>query len=195
MTVTCVRPMLRTDLDAVLAIEAQANPVPWKAGDFETFLRPPFQAGGGFASRGPAPEAFSGTAGTTGTVGPAAGNADAADLGRAAAFGPGGGAIGWVWADPEVQGFACVVGAADEAELQSIAVARDHWGRGVGSALMETLCGWCRAHALRTVHLEVRESNARALEFYARWGFAAAGRRPAYYRDNAEAALLLVKTL
>jgi ribosomal protein S18 acetylase RimI-like enzyme len=164
--------MLRTDLAAVLAIEAQANPVPWKAADFEGFLRQPFQVN-------PLPPA-------SGTV-PGIGSDEGAP-------GPAG-AMGWVWADPEVQGFACAVGAADEAELQAIAVARDHWGRGVGSALMETLCGWARAKGLRTLHLEVRESNARALEFYARWGFAHAGRRPKYYRDNAEAALLLVKSL
>jgi ribosomal-protein-alanine N-acetyltransferase len=103
--------------------------------------------------------------------------------------------MGWVWADPEVQGFACAVGAADEAELQSIAVAKDHWGRGVGSALMDSLCAWAKAGGLRTLHLEVREGNARARDFYARWGFTLAGRRPKYYRDNAEAALLLVKSV
>jgi ribosomal-protein-alanine N-acetyltransferase len=157
--------MLRTDLAAVLAIEAQANPVPWKAGDFEVFLRPPFPADTAAHPSGPG--------GSAGLVDP----------------------TGWVWADPEVQGFACAVAAADEAELQAIAVARDHWGLGVGSALMEVLCVWARANGLRTLHLEVREGNARAREFYLRWGFAAAGRRPRYYRDNAEDALLLVKSL
>jgi [ribosomal protein S18]-alanine N-acetyltransferase len=103
--------------------------------------------------------------------------------------------VAWVWANPEVQGFACAVGAADEVELQSIAVARDHWSRGLGSALMEVLCGWARANKYRTLHLEVREGNVRALEFYGRLGFVRAGRRPRYYRDNGEAALLLVKAL
>ncbi len=166
--------MLLTDLAAVLAIEAQANPVPWQASDFRVFLRPPYPSE----------------------------NPDAGvDAGSPQAYGSGdprhtlSGQMGWVWADPEVQGFACVVGAADEAELQAIAVARDHWSRGVASALMETLCAWARRNGLRTLHLEVREGNARAREFYARWGFAQAGRRPKYYRDNAEAALLLVKSL
>jgi ribosomal-protein-alanine N-acetyltransferase len=152
--------MLRTDLAAVLAIEAQANPVPWKAADFEVFLRPPYQV-----ETLPDPAH------------------------------PLTGPMGWVWADPEVQGFACAVGAADEAELQSIAVAEDHWGRGVGSALMDSLCAWARAGGLRTLHLEVREGNMRARDFYARRGFTLAGRRPKYYRDNAEAALLLVKSV
>ncbi|MDB5050674.1 MAG: ribosomal-protein-alanine acetyltransferase [Fibrobacteres bacterium] len=172
--------MLRTDLAAVLAIEAQANPVPWKAGDFEVFLRPPFHVDVPSVP----PASASGT-----VTAPADGAAEGAPPDKA--MGP----MGWVWADPEVQGFACAVGAADEAELQAIAVARDHWSRGVGSALMESLCAWARSNGLRTLHLEVREGNARALEFYARWGFTSAGRRPKYYRDNAEAALLLVKSL
>lgn len=159
--------MLRADLPAVLAIEAQANPVPWKAADFEAFLREPGESPSeGIAAR---PAGLSGLA----------------------ANGP----IGWVWANPEVQGFACVVGAADEVELQAIAVARDHWGRGVGSALLETLCGWAGVHAYATLHLEVREGNARARDFYARWGFVPSGSRPRYYRDNGESALLLMKTL
>lgn len=147
--------MLRSDLPGVLAIESQANPVPWLAADFEVFLRDP------------------------------------ADAERPPVNGP----VGWVWANPEVQGFACVVGAADEAELQAIAIARDRWGLGLGSALMDVLCVWARANAYRTLHLEVREGNARALQFYRRWGFAEAGRRPKYYRDNGEAALLLVKAI
>ena len=154
MTVSCVRPMLSADLPAVLAIEAQANPVPWMARDFEAFLRGPVETG-------PGPN----------------------------------GPVGWVWANPEVQGFACAVGAADEVELQTIAVARDHWGRGAGSALMEVLTAWARNHAYATMHLEVREGNLRARDFYARWGFRPAGARPKYYRDNGETALLLVKPL
>ncbi|MEO6095296.1 MAG: GNAT family N-acetyltransferase [Fibrobacteria bacterium] len=146
--------MLIADLPAVLAIETQANPVPWMARDFEAFLRGPVQAG-------PGPN----------------------------------GPVGWVWANPEVQGFACVVGAADEVELQAIGVARDHWGCGAGSALMEVLIAWARDHAYANLHLEVREGNLRALGFYARWGFRTAGTRPKYYRDNGEAALLLVKAL
>ena len=43
------------------------------------------------------------------------------------------------------------------------------------------------------VWLEVRESNARALELYRRLGFAPTGRRPRYYQDSGEDALLMSK--
>lgn len=103
----------------------------------------------------------------------------------------GSGTRAWVWADPVVQGFLCASSAADEAELQSIAVEESHRGTGVGSELMRAFLAWAVASGARTVHLEVREGNARARAFYARWGFAEMGRRPRYYRDNGETALLL----
>ena len=109
--------------------------------------------------------------------------------------GPGPGPRAWVWADPAVRGFLCASSAADEAELQSIAVDARMRGTGVGSELMEAFLAWASAAGIRTAHLEVREGNARARRFYARWGFAETGRRTRYYRDNGETALLLAKRL
>lgn len=159
--------MLRADLPAVMAIEVQANPVPWKAEDFEAFLQEPGRP--------------------SDRQGVSAGDPLLAQ--------GAGGHMGWVWAGPEVQGFACAMGAADEAELQSIAVARDRWGRGIGLALMISLSAWAEINGYRRLHLEVRERNARALDFYRRWGFTVTGRRPKYYRDNLEDALLMTKTM
>jgi [ribosomal protein S18]-alanine N-acetyltransferase len=152
--VTWVRPMVREDLPAVLAIEAEANPSPWRAHDFSTFLN------------------------------------SAVDAQH-----PGGQTRAWVYADPEVRGFLCAVGAADEVELQSIAVEKVRWSRGVGSALMTTLFAWAHEAHFQMLHLEVREGNARAIDFYQRWGFAVVGRRAKYYHDNREAALLMSLTL
>lgn len=109
--------------------------------------------------------------------------------------GTGPGPRAWVWADPDVRGFLCASSAADEAELQSIAVDARARGSGIGSELMEAFLDWAAACGIRTAHLEVREGNAGARRFYARWGFAEAGRRPRYYRDNGETALLLSKRL
>lgn len=160
--------MLAADVPAVIAIEIQANPVPWKAGDFAAFVREE-------ASRQEIenPDRIRPEARYRGPPGP----------------------MGWVWAGPEVQGFACALGAADEAELQSIAVAGDRRGRGIGSALMECLCAWARSHGYRALHLEVREGNLAARDFYRRWDFTEAGRRTKYYRDNLEDAVLMTKTL
>jgi len=43
--------------------------------------------------------------------------------------------------------------------------------------------------------LEVRASNGQALEFYRRRGFSQSGRRPRYYADPVEDALLLALPL
>ena len=155
--ITSVRSMVVEDLPAVLAIEAEANPSPWRAGDFSVF----------FPAITDAPSMTS----------------------------AGGRRVAWVYADPEVRGFLCAVGAADEVELQSIAVERVKWSRGLGSSLMEAMLSWTRTQGYRTLHLEVRESNFRASEFYGRWGFARVGRRDKYYGDNGEAAVLMSLTL
>ncbi len=169
--VTCVRPLRPADIYAVLAIETEANPSPWLASDFSAFLYDP--------NLDPTQNVLSAMApGATPTGVSATGNA-------------GGDRKAWVYADPEVRGFLCAVGVAGEAELQSVAVEKARWGGGVGSALMETFLAWARAGDYLTLHLEVREGNARALDFYRRWGFAAVGRRPRYYRDNGEDAVLM----
>ncbi len=105
------------------------------------------------------------------------------------------GARAWVWADARVDGFLCAASAADEAELQSIAVSEAARGAGIGSELMAAFLAWAAASGIRTAPLEVRERNAGARRFYARWGFAETGRRPRYYRDDGDAALLLSKRL
>jgi ribosomal-protein-alanine N-acetyltransferase len=94
-----------------------------------------------------------------------------------------------------VEGFLCAAAAADEAELQSIAVAEGARGSGIGSDLMAAFLAWAAAAGIRTAHLEVRERNAGARRFYARWGFAEGGRRLRYYRDDGDTALLLSKRL
>jgi ribosomal protein S18 acetylase RimI-like enzyme len=43
--------------------------------------------------------------------------------------------------------------------------------------------------------MEVRESNAGAIAFYQKQGFSKSGRRPGYYRDPVEAAILMEKKL
>jgi len=119
----------------------------------------------------------------------------AAEFGPYFEAGPSSGPRAWVWADPEVRGFLCAASAADEAELQSIAVDESHRGSGVGSELMRSFLAWAAAAGVRTIYLEVREGNTRARSFYARWGFAQVGKRPRYYRDNGETALMLALTI
>jgi ribosomal-protein-alanine N-acetyltransferase len=51
------------------------------------------------------------------------------------------------------------------------------------------------ARGARMAFLEVRETNAAAVAFYRGLGFDPIGRRPAYYADTGEDALLLFRGL
>jgi ribosomal-protein-alanine N-acetyltransferase len=81
-------------------------------------------------------------------------------------------------------GFAVSRMAADEAEILSIAVAASHRGRGLSNNLLLTHLGHLAGRGVRTVFLEVEENNQPARRLYQRAGFAVAGRRERYYRQQ-----------
>jgi ribosomal-protein-alanine N-acetyltransferase len=78
-------------------------------------------------------------------------------------------------------GFALSRRAADEAEILSVAVAREARGRGHGRALLAQHLQSLAHAGVQTVHLEVEDGNEPALALYRRLGFAEVGRRPGYY--------------
>jgi ribosomal protein S18 acetylase RimI-like enzyme len=187
-----VRPLFKGDLPAVLAIEAEANPLPWSEGHFLPFV----QAAGKADSNGGGEAAGADTGSNAGLSG-----ADARNALSARPVGNGPVHMAWICGgSPEdgsgetaVMGFACAFAVADEVELQSLAVARSARGRGLGTALLEALLEWAGRGGYRRLHLEVRAGNAPALALYRRFGFAQTGTRRGYYQDNGEDALLLAR--
>ena len=79
----------------------------------------------------------------------------------------------------------------EEAEILDIAVAEKHRRHGHARFLLEKFLELARQHGIRDVFLEVRESNFPAIALYRKFGFSTSGRRPNYYRDPQEAAILL----
>ena len=79
---------------------------------------------------------------------------------------------------------------ADEWELENIAVATNARQKGLGSAILKEFLQIVRQEKSRAVFLEVRESNAGARLFYEKLGFEKAGRRPSYYGDPKEDAII-----
>jgi len=75
----------------------------------------------------------------------------------------------------------------DEAEVLNLVVDADWRRRGCARGLLLALSG------LRTLFLEVRESNAAARAFYGSLDFAETGRRKDYYRFPSEDAILLTR--
>jgi ribosomal-protein-alanine N-acetyltransferase len=99
-------------------------------------------------------------------------------------------------AESRVTGFAVaaalsIPGAPAECELEFVIVPREARGQGTGSALVRTVLAWARDLGAKEIWLEVRASNARATRLYQRCGFTIAGRRPRYYVDPTEDALLM----
>jgi ribosomal-protein-alanine acetyltransferase len=78
--------------------------------------------------------------------------------------------------------------APDEREILNIAVTPAHRGKGIGERLLRRLLYSGRPGE---VFLEVRESNIRAQELYRRIGFEVVGRRPNYYDDPPETAVIM----
>ena len=90
-----------------------------------------------------------------------------------------------------VQGFAVASLLAPQAELESIAVAAEGQRRGISRRILIAMIGELRTALVTDVQLEVRASNSPALAFYRAQGFAVSGRRPRYYADPIEDAVLL----
>jgi [ribosomal protein S18]-alanine N-acetyltransferase len=88
-------------------------------------------------------------------------------------------------------GFAIAGIVPPEAELETIAVDGTAQRRGVGRILFAALANQLRAGGARDLNLEVRVSNARAIRFYGAIGFRETGRRPRYYRNPDEEAVLM----
>ncbi|UWZ86768.1 ribosomal protein S18-alanine N-acetyltransferase [Occallatibacter riparius] len=107
------------------------------------------------------------------------------------------------------QGIALVAGDSDsdlcgfvvgglvipEAEIELIAVRGESQRQGIARRLLDAFAGESRRLGCDTILLEVRPSNAGARAFYSASGFAETGRRPAYYADPVEDAILMSWTI
>ncbi len=96
--------------------------------------------------------------------------------------------------DGAVVGFVNAAFAADQVDLNTVAVTAAARKRGIGRALLQALEAWVADFAA-AIFLEVRESNAPAQALYAAMGYTQVGRRPRYYHEPDEDGLLLRKPL
>ena len=81
--------------------------------------------------------------------------------------------------------------SAAGADVQTIAVARDHWGTGLGATLLTELLRAATAFECAEVMLECRIDNIRAQKLYERFGFAPIGFRRGYYQPGNVDALVM----
>lgn len=80
-----------------------------------------------------------------------------------------------------------------EADMMNIAVAPAYRRTGVAKGLVGTLIDALRSENVHSLTLEVRVSNEAAIRLYDLLGFQQVGRRPNYYHNPKEDALILRK--
>lgn len=95
----------------------------------------------------------------------------------------------------EVIGYVIAREAAGTGEILNLAVDLPHRRRGIACALLEAALAALRRRRAEEVYLEVRVSNEAAQALYRGAGFEPVGRRRGYYRNPAEDALVLRRSL
>ena len=83
----------------------------------------------------------------------------------------------------------------DAADMMNLAVAPEFRKKGIGRKLVNALAKHLQANGVIALLLEVRVSNEAAISLYTNLGFVQVGRRPRYYRNPPEDALILRKEL
>lgn len=94
----------------------------------------------------------------------------------------------------EIVGFAGIILIVDEADISNIVVHKDFRNKKIGSFLLDTLLNLAISLNLKTINLEVRESNIPAIKLYEKYGFEVCGLRKKYY-NHSENAILMKKDL
>lgn len=78
----------------------------------------------------------------------------------------------------------------DEIEIVNLAAAPGERRKGYAGGALDALLQASRKMGMQKASLEVRSGNAAAISLYEKRGFKILGRRPRYYPDNGEDALL-----
>ncbi len=93
--------------------------------------------------------------------------------------------------DGRLVGYAGLASSGDLGDVQTIAVARDQQGTGLGARLLTELLRAATAFECAEVMLECRVDNTRAQKLYERFGFAPIGFRRGYYQPGNVDALVM----
>lgn len=93
--------------------------------------------------------------------------------------------------DGKIVGYAGLQIVLDEGYITNVAVTKEYRGRGIGSALLESLKIIALEKGLRFISLEVRRSNNGAIALYKKHGFKQVGERRNFYLNPTEDAIIM----
>ncbi len=91
-----------------------------------------------------------------------------------------------------IRGYIGMKAVCGEADITNVAVDPLTRRQGVGAQLLQRLLTTAKEEEIRSVFLEVRESNQAAIQLYEQAGFRKIGQRKAYYDQPKEDALLML---
>jgi ribosomal-protein-alanine acetyltransferase len=106
------------------------------------------------------------------------------------------GEVAWVVeSEGHVAGFLVARAVAEEAEVLNLCVDPSKRRTGHAAALLNTAVDELLQLHVKAIFLEVRLSNQPAISFYEKHGFLRNGRRPGYYQNPTEDAVLMMREL
>ena len=97
--------------------------------------------------------------------------------------------------DGRMAGFLIAYAIADGGHLLNIAVRPEMRRSGIGRILLGYFIEVLRAEKMEAIYLEVRRSNAAAIELYKSFGLERIGTRYGYYENNGEDAIVMARKL
>ena len=97
--------------------------------------------------------------------------------------------------DRQIVAYVCYRLMEKEMHLLKIAVIPQWRGQGIASWLLRKSLNTCENRGIAESFLEVRSSNLSAIGLYQKLGFKMIGRRPHYYSDTQEDALVMMYNL
>ena len=97
--------------------------------------------------------------------------------------------------DMSIKGYGVFYHSADQAEINSLAIAEDQRRKGLGTFLLKKAAGILKEGGAKKLFLEVRRSNEGAIKFYEKHRFLMSDVRRNFYDNPKEDALVMVKVL
>jgi ribosomal-protein-alanine N-acetyltransferase len=97
--------------------------------------------------------------------------------------------------DGAITGYASYIITYGEAHLTNMAVTPKYRGKSIAKNLLNAILDIAKKADCEYVFLDVRPTNSVAISLYRKFGFYELYRRPNYYRNPAEDALVMVKNL
>jgi ribosomal-protein-alanine N-acetyltransferase len=97
--------------------------------------------------------------------------------------------------DDRLLGYGGYWNLAPEAQITNLVIARARRGHGLGRALLKHLISHAAERGCRSMTLELRASNAAAMDLYQAEGFRETGRRNGFYTAPVEDAVMMERPL